>query len=463
MNEQRKGNEMEYDAFVARKSERQVFDGIEYQPHISLFDFQRDIVRWACRKGRCAIFADTGLGKSRMEADWARAVTQHGRVLVLTPLAVAEQWVREAAQVGVEARYLREDDGETRIVVTNYDILDHFDVGMFAGVVLDESSILKSFTGATRTALIDACQRTPYRLAATATPSPNDYTELGNHSEFLGIQTRVEMLAEYFCHDGGETSVWRLKGHALRPFWRWVCSWAAIVRMPSDLGYDDTKYRLPPLTWTEHVVRVDHTQWHNQGMLFAPTVMGLSDVRATRKATMDARIVKAAELAAGDKPCLVWGELNAETEEATEAIQGAVEVQGSDDPEVKAERLLGFADGRIRVLVTKPKIAGFGLNWQHCSRMVFLGASHSYESTYQAIRRCWRFGQRRPVEVHVIRAENEGSVVQNYRRKEADAVGMWNETRPYIRDEIRSIGTATQRTWNEYNPQTEMEIPTWLR
>lgn len=454
---------MRYDEFVASKSIRRVFDGIEHEPHASLFDFQRDIVRWACRKGRCAIFADTGLGKSRMEADWAGAVARKGRVIALTPLAVAEQWVREAAKVDVVARYMREDDGETPIVVTNYDILDHFDLSRFAGVVLDESSILKSFTGATRNALIDSCQQVPYRLAATATPSPNDYSELGNHSEFLGIQTRVEMLAEYFCHDGGETSVWRLKGHAMHPFWRWVCSWAAIVRMPSDLGYDDTAYRLPPLTWTEHIVRIDHGKWHQEGMLFAPSAMGIADVRVTRRATRDARVEEAAKLAALPGPCLIWGELNQETEDAVAAIPGAVEIQGSDSPEEKAKNLLGFADGSIRVLVTKPKIAGFGLNWQHCNRIVFLGASHSYESTYQAIRRCWRFGQKNPVEVHVIRAENEGSVVANYRRKEADAMGMWNETRPYIRDAVRSIGTATQRTWNDYNPSKDMEIPTWLR
>jgi superfamily II DNA or RNA helicase len=397
-----------------------------------------------------------------MEADWAAAVVETGgRVLVLTPLAVAEQWVREAVNVGIQARYLREDDGCSPVIVTNYDILDHFDLSRFAGLILDESSILKAQDGATRAAIIASSQVVPYRLAATATPSPNDYAELGNHAEFLGVCSRAEMLAEFFVHDGGDTSVWRLKGHAVKPFWGFVCSWAAIVRMPSDLGYDDTLYRLPPLRWHEHVVDVDHSAYHDAGLLFAPNAMGLSEQRATRRATRDARIEEAVKIAAGSESVLIWGELNAETESCHLAIPGSMEVCGSDSPEEKAAALLGFADGKFRVLVTKPKIAGFGLNWQHCNRIVFLGASHSYEQTYQAIRRCWRFGQKRPVDVHVIRAANEGSVVQNYRRKERDAEGMWNATRPMVAEMIRSIG-STQRQITTYNPTIPMEIPLWL-
>lgn len=454
---------MSYEDFIASKRNIQRFDGIEYNPHKSLFPFQQDLVRWALRRGRGAIFADTGLGKSRMEADWAQAVTQHGRVLILAPLAVAQQLVREAAAVDVVARYMREDDGETPIVVTNYDMMHHFDFANFAGIILDESSILKSYSGKFRNAIIEASQAVPYRLAATATPSPNDYTELGNHSEFLGVQTRAEMLSEYFCHDGGNTSVWRLKGHARDPFWRWVTGWAAVVKMPSDLGYDDGRYRLPPLRWHEHVIDVDHSEYHAAGMLFAPATMGLSEQRKVRRATERKRVELAAALASGDGPVLIWGEMNSECTAVCKAIPGCVEVAGSHSVDLKSERLLGFADGSFRVLVTKPKIAGHGMNWQHCRRIIFLGASHSYEQTYQAIRRCWRFGQDKPVEVHVIRAENEGGVVQNYKRKEDDARDMWESTRPLIRDAVRSIGTATGRTWNDYSPNIDMEIPSWLR
>ena len=453
---------MSYENFIGGKRDVRRFDGIEHEPHETLFPFQADLVRWALRRGRSAIFADTGLGKSRMEADWARAVSEYGRVLILAPLAVAQQLVLEAEAIGVDARYMREDDGETRIVITNYDMMRHFDFAGFAGLVLDESSILKSYSGKFRNAIIDASQIVPYRLAATATPAPNDHTELGNHSEFLGVQTRAEMLSEYFCHDGGNTSVWRLKKHAVDPFWRWVTGWAAIVKMPSDLGYDDGRYKLPPLRWHEHIIDVDHSEYHDAGLLFAPSTMTLTEQRKVRRATLDKRIATAAVLAGGEDPVLVWGELNAETQAASKAIDGATEVQGSDKPETKADRLLGFAAGEIRALVTKPKIAGHGMNWQHCRRIVFLGASHSYEQTYQAVRRCWRFGQDQPVDVHIIRAENEGSVVANYRRKERDAQAMWDLTRPYIRDAVRSIGSATGRTWNDYTPEKTMVIPPWL-
>jgi len=452
-----------YAGFIASKRSLRRFDGIDYEPHESLFPFQRDLVRWALRRGRAAIFADTGLGKSRMEADWARAVSDHGRVLILAPLAVAQQLVREAAACGVDAVYMRHDDGKTPIVVTNYDMMGHFDFGGFSGLVLDESSILKSYSGKFRNAIIDASQVVPYRLAATATPSPNDYTELGNHSEFLGVQTRAEMLSEYFCHDGGNTSVWRLKGHAVDPFWRWVTGWAAAIKMPSDLGYEDGRYRLPPLRWHEHIIDVDHSEYHEAGMLFAPQTMGLSEQRKVRRATEARRVEMAAEIASGPGPALIWGEMNSECSAVAKAIADAREVAGSDSVEKKAETLLGFADGDFRVLVTKPKIAGHGMNWQHCRRIIFLGASHSYEQTYQAVRRCWRFGQRYPVDVHIIRAENEGSVVANYKRKEDDAQAMWESTRPLIRDAVRSIGTSTGRTWNDYNPNIDMEIPSWLR
>jgi len=427
-----------------------------------LFGFQADLVRWALVRGRAAIFADTGLGKSLMQLEWARHIAEHGRVLILTPLAVAQQTVREAQRFGIDATYCRDDDG-SRIVVTNYDILDRFDPSRFVGIVLDESSILKSFNGATRNALIGQFGATPYRLACTATPAPNDFTELGNHSEFLSIKSRTEMLAEYFVHDGETTQEWRLKGHAVDQFWRWACGWGAIVRKPSDLGYDDGNFALPPLRMHEHVLRVDHTAAWQSGMLFATESMTLSDQRATRRATIDDRVSAACELAAGDEPVLIWCELNAEGDALEKSIPGAVQVKGSDSPDVKEDRLLGFADGKYRVLVTKPSIAGHGMNWQHCARQIFVGASHSYEQTYQALRRSWRFGQTRPVDAFIIRAETDGAIVANYKRKDHDAQLMSVEASKHVLGAVREAIGATRREWNDYSAETSMRIPSWLR
>jgi len=457
---------MSYDAFIAERESRAtvgypVASGLELAGH--LFDHQRMIVQWALDRGRACIFADTGLGKSAMQLEWARHVATHGRVLILAPLAVAEQTVAEARRFGVESvAYLRDDDGTTQIVVTNYDILDHFDAASFVGVVLDESSILKSYTGATRNAIIAAFRDTPYRLACTATPAPNDFTELGNHSEFLGVRSRVEMLAEYFVHDGGSTADWRLKGHAVGPFWRWVCSWAVVIRRPSDLGCEDGGYDLPPLHMREVVIPVSHDDAHAVGLLFAPQATTLSDQRATRRMTMEGRAWAAADLANGhDRPVVVWCELNAEADEIEDRIPGAVQIRGSDDVDAKRRALVGFADGSIRVLVTKPSIAGFGLNWQHCSDVVFAGASHSFEQTYQAIRRCWRFGQRSPVTVTVIRASTEDAIVANYRRKEADAERLAAEAVALASEALTGIARASR--WNAYQPSQPMTIPGWMR
>ena len=438
------------------------FDAGEIELGAELFPFQRDLVRWALRRGSAAIFADTGLGKTLMQLEWARNVARRGRVLILTPLAVAQQTAREATRFGLEAHYRREDRGDA-ITITNYDILDRFDPAKFAGIVLDESSILKSYDGATRTALIETFSRTPYRLACTATPAPNDYTELGNHSEFLGIKSRTEMLAEYFVHDGDETRDWRLKGHARDIFWRWVCTWGAIMRRPSDLGYDDSGYALPALRMHEHVLRVDHTKAWEAGSLFATEAMTLSEQRAVRRATLTQRVEAAAELTDGENAAIIWCELNDEGDAIEEAIPGAVQVRGSDAPETKEDRLLGFADGKYRVLVTKPSIAGFGMNWQHCQTVIFVGASHSYEQTYQAIRRCWRFGQAHPVDVHVIRAETDSAVVSNYRRKEKDAASMADETASYVLEAVRASIGASQREWNDYTPAVAMRVPDWAR
>lgn len=455
---------MSYQDFIAKKLASPPTEGIEpAEITRPLFPHQADLVRWALRGGRRAIFADTGLGKTLMELEWSAQIAEHGRVLILAPLAVAQQTEREAVRFGIEAKYRRADHGD-QITIANYEMMDRFDPSLFSGIVLDESSILKSHDGATRNALIDRWSVVPYRLACTATPAPNDHTELGNHSEFLGVKSRAEMLAEYFVHDMDQTQDWRLKGHAVGAFWRWVASWGAMIRRPSDLGYNDGGYDLPPLVWHEHVIPASKEEAIQAGMLFAPEARTLTDQRKVRRGTMDRRVSIAAEIANGiGKPCIVWCELNDEGNALEAAISDAVQVAGADPLETKTSRLVGFADGTHRVLVTKPKVAGFGLNWQHCDTMVFVGASHSYEQTYQAVRRCWRFGQKRPVNVHVIRSEQEAAIAANYRRKEADAQEMSAEMMRLVGDVVRSNVRGSSREWNDYTPNVEMSIPNWMQ
>jgi hypothetical protein len=454
-----------YADFVAGKSA--IVDAVPI-PMLSsmndrLFPHQRDLVTWAMRRGRAAIFADTGLGKTAMMVEWARHAAVHGRVLILAPLAVAEQTVREAKLFGVDVAYRRADAGD-QITVTNYEMMHMFDPSLFIGVVLDESSILKSQDGKTRTRIIESFRGTKWRLACTATPAPNDYTELGNHSEFLGVKSHVEMLAEYFVHDGGDTSSWRLKGHAEELFWRWVCSWGAVVKRPSDIGHDDGAYNLPPIAMHDHVIDVDQSAAREMGLLFLDDARTLSEQRATRRATMAARVAKAAEIANGiTGPVVVWCELNDEADACERAIGGAVQVAGADSVDEKCARLVGFADGVHRVMVTKPSVAGHGLNWQHCATMIFVGVSHSYEQTYQAIRRCWRFGQNRTVDVHIIRASTEGAIVENIRRKSADADILAGEMVARVGAMIKSEIHSARREWNEFNPTTKMVIPSWIK
>jgi len=457
---------MDYEAFIAGKQASAPpagIDGVDVPGW--LFPHQRALALWALRKGRAAVFADTGLGKTSVELAWSQAVTQATgkRALILAPLAVARQIEREGERFGIACPCVRTDTGAP-IQVANYEMLHAFDPSAFVGIVLDESGILKAFDGATRNALIAAFGATPYRLCATATPAPNDFTELGNHSEFLGIKSRSEMLAEYFVHDGGSTQDWRVKGHAIKPFWSWVASWGAVVKSPADLGFDDSAYRLPPLEMIEHVVNEDHDDARASGVLFPEDARTLSDQRRVRRATLAKRVAKAAEIASSEGQCLIWCELNDEANACEKAIDGAVQVAGSDSSDAKTDKLIAFAEGRSRVLVTKASIAGYGLNLQGCARMVFVGASHSYEQTYQAIRRCWRFGQTRAVEVHVIRADTERFVVENYRRKEADAERMAAVMRDLVGAHVRAEVTGSSaREWNDYEPRKQMVIPQWLQ
>jgi hypothetical protein len=441
------------------------FDVDAEWPH--LFPFQRDLTRWALRQGRCAIFADTGLGKSRMQLTWADHVCKHvgGSVLILAPLAVAAQTVREGECMGVRVTLCRESsDVRSGINITNYDRLHKFDPSIFVGVVLDESSCIKHHEAKTLGLLISAFGHTQYKLCATATPAPNDFTELGTHAEFLGLCTRAEMLSEYFVHDSGSTQDWRLKGHARKAFWRWVASWGALVRRPSDLAYDDAGYNLPPLEVTRHVVPVDAETLTRMGLLFAEEARDLNERRDARRASIDKRVALCAELInrESSEQWIAWGNLNAETEGLTRAVPDAVEVRGPDDPDTKEQRLLDFAAGRIRVLCTKSSIAGWGLNLQGCSHMAFIGVDDSYEAYYQAVRRCYRFKQTRPVHVHIFASEAEGSVIENLRRKEADAQRMADELSAETRDAVRENVTRQLRHTTPYAPAHETTPPSWL-
>jgi hypothetical protein len=459
-----------YENFIKRKDMIATPTGIDGAEVDSpyLFPFQRDLVRWALRRGRAAIFADTGLGKSRMQLTWADRVAAHtgGRVLILAPLAVARQTVREGETIGVEVSYAREPAAAGRITITNYDMLEKFDPGMFAGVALDESSCLKDETSARRNLIIDAFAATPFKSAYTATPSPNDFTELGNHAEFLGIMRRVEMLAMFFTHDGGSTQDWTLKAHGREAFWRWVCSWAALVKSPADLGYDASAYDLPPLEMFDHVVKATEEQARSQGRLFAEAAVTLADQRTARRATMGERVRIAADLFAAepDEAWTFWCELNAEAEALAEAIgERAINVYGSMKPDDKEWALSGFSQGQHKVMVTKCKIAGFGLNWQHCARVGFVGVSHSFEAWYQAIRRSWRFGQNRPVKCHVITSELEGAVLENLRRKEVDARNLSEEMRRYTSAIVSDNVRGAERETTNYEPRVAMTFPAWLR
>jgi hypothetical protein len=460
-----------YEAFVNAKLTSVPPTGITTTPklHASLFPFQVDLVTWALRRGRAALFADTGLGKTRQELEWARCVAEHtgGRVLIMAPLAVGAQTVREAERIGIAAkqvRYAGDLDGAPSVVVTNYDRIHHFDAAAFTGVVCDESSVIKNSDSKTFETLTRMFAATPFRLCATATPSPNDYTELGTHAEFLGICTREEMLAEYFCHDGGETQVWRLKGHARASFWRWVAGWAALIRKPSDFGYSDDGYNLPPLVMQQHTIPADPAQAKAQGLLFAEPARTLTERRSARKASLTQRVQRCAEvvLAEPNEAWVIWCELNAEADALADALTGAVEIRGSDDAILKEQRLIAFANGEFRVLISKPKIAGFGLNWQHAARMAFVGVKDSYESTYQAIRRCWRFGQTRPVHVHVFSSEIEGEVVKNLERKERDAFAMSEALSAETREVVRAEIHGQKRQTNAYAPAVAMARPSWL-
>jgi DNA modification methylase len=438
---------MQYESFLDTKKIVAIPTGLSDLPPLNntMFDFQKDIVKWAMRRGRAAIFADCGLGKTFMQLEWAKAIG--GNVLILAPLAVAQQTVEEGAKFGISVKYCRsQDDVGNGITITNYEMLHHFEHDFFNGVVLDESSILKAFDGKTRNMIIDRFKHTPFKLACTATPAPNDYMELGNHSEFLGIMSVQEMLATYFVHDGGETQKWRLKGHAQDDFWQWITSWAVNIRRPSDLGYPDDGYALPELIIHEHIVDGGDI---SEGMLFPMQAATLQERIQARRESVPQRSEKVAEIVSTkpNEQWLIWCNLNNESESAVKLIDGAKEIRGSHTVEYKQKTMLDFTHGGLRILVSKPSISGYGMNWQNCNNVVFLGLSDSYEDFYQAVRRCWRFGQKKPVNVHVVIARTEGAVVANIKRKNDDADKMTMEMVKYMsRIQSDEIHASTRET-----------------
>lgn len=460
---------MTYDEFLAAKSiyiKQSGFECDERNP--ALFDWQNDIVKWALRKGRAAIFSDCGTGKTRLLLQWAKKVSEHKGmpVLIFAPLAVAHQTRREGEKCGISVKVVRDQsECEDGLNVTNYEMLPHFDVSKFCGVVLDESSIIKHKDGKTRKLIEEMFERTEFKLCCTATPAPNDFMELGTHAQFLGVMKQTEMLATFFVHDGGETQNWRLKGHAEKKFFEWVAGWACCFRKPQDLGYETAGYDLPELRVHEITVNSSVTELENgQMMLFAPVGKTLLERRSARRNSLMDRVAKAAEIANGTKEqVLVWCDLNSESAALTEAIDGAVEVEGSMALDEKEARIVGFLDGSNRVLVSKPSIAGFGINAQNAHIEIFVGLSDSFEAYYQAVRRCWRFGQDQPVDVYIIISDAEGAVKANIQRKQADAERMTCELVAFTREFLRSDLRHTKRDVDEYYAFEQMEVPTWMQ
>jgi len=451
-----------YQEFIASKQLKSFDAGFNYDcTHDWIFDYQRACVEWACKRGKAALFLDTGLGKTNCELAWAEAVEEYTQkpVLILAPLCVSKQIQQEAERFNFDVIGVRENSQikERGIYVTNYENLHNIDCGAFAGVVLDESSILKGLDGKLRKRITESFRQTPYRLSASATPSPNDYMELGTQSEFLGIMSHVEMLATFFIHDGADTSKWRLKGHGQKKFFEWLATWSVIMRDPSVFGFAK-KPTLPPL----NIKQITIESGVNDGLLPA-LAQSLSERNTARRDTVEARCQAAADIANSiDGSVLVWCALNDEGDLLESMIDKSVQIAGADKPQDKESRMMGFIDGSHRVLVSKVRIAGFGMNFQHCHNMIFVGLSDSWEQYYQAVRRCWRFGQTKPVNVYIITADIEGMVLENIKRKDEQAEKMMSEMAKIAGESFVDFNKATSQTL-AYNPTVSIKFPTWLK
>lgn len=456
---------MTYSDFLKTKEDEQIRAGFTVNRadlNQNEFPYQKDIVEWALRKGKAAVFSDCGTGKSLMQLDFADQVCKKtgGNALIVAPLAVAEQTRQEGIKFGIASKVCRtQKDVEPGINITNYEMLDHFDETAFNCVVLDESSILKSFTSSTRNLLIDKFHNTPYKLCCTATPSPNDHTELGNHAEFLGIMSRTEMLATYFIHDGSDTSKWRLKGYGEQRFWEWVATWAVCVRDPSDLGYSKDGFELPELRIIEHQIVTPLDDYE----LIQTRAESLSERRDARKKSLPLRVEESKRLTEEtDDQYLVWCDFNDESAALHAAITESTEVVGSDQPDRKATAALDFASGKIRVLVSKPSIYGFGMNWQNCHNIIFCGLSDSFEQFYQALRRCWRYGQENTVTAHIVISDREMNILDNVKKKQSQMETMQANMIDLMREVTMREMKKTTRITETYITEKKMEVPAWI-
>ena len=456
---------MTYEEFLRSKEFKPIHAGFEPDElNPNLFDYQDAIVRWALRKGRCALFEDTGMGKTIQQLAWADAVCKHtdGKVLILAPLAVSKQTAKEAYKFGVVCHLVEsEEDVQKGINITNYEKIHKFDTGQFDGIVLDESSILKSYSGKTTKDLQYRFSRTPYRLCCTATPSPNDFTEIGTTAEFLGIMPRTEMLSTFFINDmmGKERIGWRLKKHAEKDFFRWMATWSMMIDNPDNLGFDGSMFKLPELNIQTHVLQSDP----DEGVLFPDIAETLTERRQARKKSAEKRIELSKKIALQEEQCLIWCDYNYESEMLHKAIPESVEVKGSDKPDHKETAMMGFANGDVKYLVSKPSICGFGMNWQNCHAMVFSGLSDSFEQFYQAVRRCWRFGQTKQVDVHVILSEAEMAVLENIRRKQSEHDRMKKEMIEIMSDISKAELYNLEARHTEYVPNKTMQLPSFMR
>lgn len=453
---------MNYSEFLATKLQTLKAVGIgcedsEISP--KAFDFQKYLIKLALSKGRFGVFAGTGLGKSLISLNWANILVNRLKIncLILAPLGVAKQTVNEAKKFGISAKYAaKQSEVNSGITVTNYERLENFDTNYFDGVVLDESSILKSYTSSTRNQIIECFANTPYKLSCSATPSPNDFMELGNQAEFLGIMSRTEMLSMFFEHDGGDTSKWILKHHAKKGFWEWVNSWAIMLNHPRDIGFDQPGYDLPPLNYYSHKVNTKIIL--DASRLIQAEAKGLSEQRKVRKESLSDRCQKALEIIENNSeisPWLVWCETNDESKLLSEIIPNSIEVKGSDSQKIKEQVAEQFAAGDIPILITKPSIFGYGMNWQECCNCIYIGLTHSQESFYQSVRRLWRFGQNNPVHVHIIQHQLEGQIERNLKRKEKEAVQM-------LQGMVNASRNASEKGIKEIK-QIKLIIPKWLK
>jgi SNF2 family DNA or RNA helicase len=471
-----------YEEFLLDKKPRLYSQGINVNLddiHPLLFDFQKYITRWALHKGRAALFLDTGLGKTFCQLEWARLLNVP--ILIVAPLSVARQTVREAKKIDLDIKYIRhknEMEADKLIHITNYEMVDHVYDNQFQGIVLDESSILKGMDSKTKTKMLKIFKDVPYRLACTATPAPNDFIELGNHTEFLGICKQTEMLAEWFIHankieekimsngmvirekmSNSKGTEWRLRNYGKEHFYEWMTQWAMSMRKPSDLGFNDDGYILPALNIFPHFVKADYKP---EGELFFNGLKGLQHRGEIRRSTIDNKLQKALEIL-NDEQWIIWCGLNDESSQITKLIPGAVEVKGSDSSEYKAEMIEAFQDGKYKVLVTKGKIAGYGMNLQNAHNMMFIGLSDSWEMYYQCIRREYRFGQKNPVNVHIILSDIEREIYNNVQRKEQIAQTLHNELiKNVAMYEINDLKGGHELDMDEYKPIIEMKIPNWI-